>query len=232
MQWLYKARLRFDLTVLNYCVTSNHVHLLVYDDRGDGSIAKSIQLVAGRIAQEYNQRKNRKGAFWEDRYHATAIETGEHLLRCIVYIDLNMVRSGVVTHPQQWHHGGYREVQRPRRRYVLIDYDRLGHLSGFDDFPQFQKAHREWVKNALMEKGKHREALWSESVAVGSRDYVAQVGKALGGMARGRSIRKVAEGWELRETQVPYNANSLAKNRVIGSLNQRVWRISDTKSET
>jgi len=39
--------------------------------------------------QEYNKRKNRKGAFWEDRYHATVIEKGEHLLRCIVYIDMN-----------------------------------------------------------------------------------------------------------------------------------------------
>ncbi|VAW65049.1 Transposase and inactivated derivatives [hydrothermal vent metagenome] len=34
-----------------------------------------MQLIAGRTAQEYNQRKNRKGAFWEDRYHATAIDT-------------------------------------------------------------------------------------------------------------------------------------------------------------
>jgi putative transposase len=34
-------------------------------------------LVAGRTGQEYNQRKWRKGAFWEDRSHATAIESGE-----------------------------------------------------------------------------------------------------------------------------------------------------------
>jgi hypothetical protein len=27
--------------------------------------------------QEYNQRKKRKGAFWEDRYYATAIERDE-----------------------------------------------------------------------------------------------------------------------------------------------------------
>jgi putative transposase len=26
----------------------------------------SIQLIAGRTAQEYNQRKKRKGAFWEE----------------------------------------------------------------------------------------------------------------------------------------------------------------------
>jgi REP-associated tyrosine transposase len=35
-------------------------------------ISQNIQLIAGRTAQEYNQRKNRQGAFWEDRYHATA----------------------------------------------------------------------------------------------------------------------------------------------------------------
>ena len=33
-----------------------------------------MQLIAGRTAQEYNQRKGRQGAFWDDRYHATAIE--------------------------------------------------------------------------------------------------------------------------------------------------------------
>jgi hypothetical protein len=44
----------------------------------------------------WNIRKQRKGASWEDRYHATAIEKNNHLERCLVYIDLNMVRAGVV----------------------------------------------------------------------------------------------------------------------------------------
>jgi putative transposase len=50
-----------------------------------------MQLIAGRTGQEFNDRKGRHGAFWEDRYHATAIEADEHLHRCVVYIDLNMV---------------------------------------------------------------------------------------------------------------------------------------------
>jgi putative transposase len=58
-----------------------------------------MRLLAGRTGQEYNQRKDRKGAFWEDCYHATAVETDDHLLRCIVYMDLNMVRAGKVEHP-------------------------------------------------------------------------------------------------------------------------------------
>ncbi len=66
------------------------------------TIPKSIQLIAGRIGQEYNQRKSRKGAFWEDRYHAAAIAFDEHLFKCMVYIDMNMVRAGVVKHPAEW----------------------------------------------------------------------------------------------------------------------------------
>ena len=38
--------------------TANHVHLLVKDTGGD-VIAQSMQLIAGRMAQEYNRRKNR-----------------------------------------------------------------------------------------------------------------------------------------------------------------------------
>ena len=87
MQWLYKVKIRYGLTILDYMVTSNHTHLLVYDRDGGDVISKSIQLLAGRVGQEYNERKNRKGAFWQDRYHATAVETGEHLMNCIVYID-------------------------------------------------------------------------------------------------------------------------------------------------
>ena len=231
LHWLYMARRRFGLTVLNYCVTSNHVHLIVYDANGDGCIANSVQLVAGRSAQEYNQRKHRKGAFWEDRYHATAVETGVHLLRCIVYVDLNMVRAGVVAHPQQWQHGGYREIQAPRRRYVLIDYERLAHLCGVDDFPQFQATHREWVAAALIRKGKQREAGWSESIAVGSRNYIAGIGEALESRSSGRKVQKVAQGWALRETQAPYNPNVWGQNGIIDGQNQRFWQLNDMISE-
>jgi putative transposase len=84
LQWLFEAKRRYGLTVLDYAVTSNHVHLLVVDDGDQNTVAKSMQLVAGRSGQEYNERKKRKGAYWQGRYHAAAIESGEHLLRCLV----------------------------------------------------------------------------------------------------------------------------------------------------
>ena len=114
LQWLYEAKKRYGLVVLNYAVTSNHIHLLLVCDDDRDVIPNSIKLISGRTGQEYNQRKNRKGAFWEDCYHATAVESGEHLFQCLVYIDLNMVRAGIVEHPSEWLFCGYNEIQKPR----------------------------------------------------------------------------------------------------------------------
>jgi REP element-mobilizing transposase RayT len=61
LQWLFEAKKRYELRILNYMVTSNHVHLLLYDSGGRDMIPKSVQLVAGRTGQQYNQRKRRKG---------------------------------------------------------------------------------------------------------------------------------------------------------------------------
>jgi putative transposase len=53
-QWLFEAERRYGLTILNYTVTSNHIHLLVLDEKGRDVIPQSIKLVAGRIGQEFN----------------------------------------------------------------------------------------------------------------------------------------------------------------------------------
>ncbi|HSK29625.1 MAG TPA: transposase [Candidatus Limnocylindria bacterium] len=122
-----RSKKRFGLCVIDYMVTSNHIHLLV-KDTGSNVIAQGMQLIAGRTAQEYNQRKGKQGAFWKDRYHATAVEADEHLHRCLVYIAVNMVRAGVVNHPGQWKESGFSEIQKPPKRYIIIDFQSLSEL--------------------------------------------------------------------------------------------------------
>ncbi len=223
LQWLYEAKKRYGLVILNYVVTSNHIHLLVQDANGLNIIPRSIQLVAGRTGQEFNKRKKRKGAFWEDRYHATAIETGEHLLRCLVYMDLNMVRAGVVNHPEKWNHGGYNEIQQPRRKNILIDYEALSHLSGFDSFERFQSVDRRWVESALSDDTAKRQGCWTRSIATGSRSFIEDVKRQMRSVAVGRRIRKKKEGYELRETQAPYRALFDAEKVDIEGENLWFW---------
>ena len=55
----------------------------------------------------------------------TISDHGQHLIRCLRYVDLNMVRAGVVEHPSQWRWCGYDELTGKRTRYCLLDFDRL-----------------------------------------------------------------------------------------------------------
>ena len=211
IHWLYEAKKRFGLCVLNYCVTSNHIHLLV-KDTGNETIPRSMQMVAGRVAQEYNSRKSRRGALWEDRYHATAVEADSHLMCCLVYIDLNMVRAGAVYHPSEWPHCGYNEIQNQRTRYRLIDHTALLELSGMCEFHLFSDAHRSWVEDRLKDSCRHRECCWTESVAVGSNSFVADMKKQLGIGFRSRKVTQEQGGvFSLREPLNPYSVDFDAK---------------------
>lgn len=224
MQWLYEAKKRYSLVVLDYIVTSNHIHLLVYDNGCTDVIPRSVQLIAGRIGQEYNTRKKRKGAFWQDRYHATAVETGEHLQQCITYIDLNMVRTGVIGHPSQWYWSGYNEIQNPRRKNVLIGYDKVKELAGFDTFDAFQAAHRNWIDSALDVESNKRKQRWTESLAVGGNKFINEVLSQLGHRANGRKIIKEGQTLQIREEIQPYNPLFDGKNSNIAPKNTILWQ--------
>ena len=192
--------------MLNYIVTSNHNHLIVRD-RGDGEIAQSMQLITGRTAQEYNQRKGRKGAYWEDRYHATAVDTDAYLSRCVLYIDVNMVRAGLVSHPDQGSACGYQEIQDPPKRYGIIDLPVLMDLLGFSDLWQLQRTHAQWVEEALQADLQQREGYWSESLAVGSHAFVQGVKAQLGIGGRYREVVQDSEAYRLKEPAIAYNAH-------------------------
>jgi putative transposase len=206
VRWLYRSRKRFGLCVLNYQVTSNHIHLLVRD-RGHGEVARSMQLVAGCVARAYNTRKQRRGAYWEDFYHSTVVDTDEHLARCFTYIDLNMVRAGVVDHPRDWQESGYQEIQNPPGRYRIIDRRALAELLAVDE-RDLDRVQNEWIDLRLGEGELEREGQWSEAVAVGRASFVEGVKDRLGQRARYRQIEENDGTWLLREPSGAYGCNS------------------------
>ena len=106
--------------------------------------------------QSYNRRKRRGGAFWENQYHATAIETGEHLARCLVYVDLNMVRAGVVDHPREWEVGGYHEIQRSPTRFRIVERAALAEVLAVD-LEDLAAVRGEWIEHALRERQLQRD---------------------------------------------------------------------------
>ena len=218
----YRTRLRaaighWAVRLLNYCLTSNHVHLLCQAD-GIVDVAGMMKEVAGGMAQAYNLRKGRGGAFWTDRYHATMVGDGSHLWRCMRYIDLNMVRAGVVTHPVEWEWTGWGELMGLRRRNRLLDMPTVLEALECEKAETFRKQYAAFVEEALVPGSLQREAWWSESLAVGSDVFVNEIREAVqAGNLRRRLGVVSGPGGEtvLRESSGPYGAENVPENRAM-----------------
>ena len=198
LYWLFKAKAAYGLKILNYAITSNHIHLLVLADQRRSVIPQSIQLVAGRTAWEYNRRKSRRGAFWEGPYHATAVQDDNHLHECMAYIDLNMVRAGVVDHPQEWRFCGYKELMGDRQRYCLIDKNVLMGLMQARDWGRWKKSYSKMIESALEKDGRARDRRWSECIAVGTESFVKNIKEKIGYEDEDSVPGENTRGWRVK----------------------------------
>ena len=84
-----------------YVLMDNHFHLLATPETQDG-LPQLMQAVGRSYVRYFNNRYGRSGTLWEGRYKSTLIETERYLLACMVYIDLNPVRAGMVAEPAQY----------------------------------------------------------------------------------------------------------------------------------
>ena len=164
---------RYDMDVLNYICTGNHVHILVAARRGP-EISAAIRYVHGRIAQWHNKERGQAGAFWNGRFHTTRIQNGRHLSHCLLYIDMNMVRAGAVTHPEQWEYSAWPELTGNRQRYRIINMERLLSCLEMKDEAAFREWHNRSINELLSLKKLPREPFWSSALAVGDRQWLEE----------------------------------------------------------
>ena len=123
----------------------------------------------------------------------------------MVYLDLNMVRSGVVGHPSEWgRFSGYNEIQKPRKRYSLIDHEQLVGLLGKKGIEDLIDSHSAWVGEALKQESKARDVKWTENIAVGSKEFVERIKEKLGALFLSRKVEVKEDRYELHDPQRPY----------------------------
>ncbi len=126
--------------------------------------------------------------FLISRFYPQKGRTKEHLLQCIAYIDMSMVRTGVVKHPSKWPLSGYREIQGPPKIGGLIDRRSLLELCCEKDERVLINVLAELSEQALLPDKKARDAKWSESIAVGSLPFAKETKEKLGVKAKGGGV--------------------------------------------
>jgi putative transposase len=88
------------------------------------SLSEFMREIKVGFARYYNKRHNRRGYFWGDRFKSVIVDKGETLINCLAYIDLNPLRAGIVSRPEdyRWNSLGYHVQTNNRDNFLSTDF--------------------------------------------------------------------------------------------------------------
>jgi len=186
----------FGVAIHSYVLMSNHFHLLATPETAEG-IPRMMQAVGRRYVRLFNQKQARTGTLWEGRYKSTIIQAERYLLACMVYIDLNPVRAGLVGDPRAYpwsSHGHYVGMRQDKLVTPHPLYWELGNTPFARD-----AAYAELVASGL--SAQQTQQLSQSALkgwALGEPDYVADLQR--------RTARRVTKGQAGRPPMAPSEA--------------------------
>ncbi|WP_227470360.1 transposase [Massilia sp. YMA4] len=128
LNWLGEYVQASGCAVHAYVLMTNHVHLLASfnDVTGPATLMKGI---GQRYGQYFNWWYERSGTVWEGRYRSSPVGDERYFLTCQRYIELNPVRAGIVSKPEDYRWSSFRGNAGIRKDALLTMhglYERLG----------------------------------------------------------------------------------------------------------
>ena len=90
----------YGLSLLGYCLMSNHVHLMVVP-RTPLALCQTLKHTHGRYASYWNARQSSSGHVWQGRFYSCPLDDS-HLWAGLRYAELNPVRAGMVSAADEW----------------------------------------------------------------------------------------------------------------------------------
>jgi len=94
--------------LISFCMMDNHAHILLHFNQPEG-ISLLMHNVNTTYAKWYNNKNERVGYVFRDRYKVEEIKDLHHLYSCIKYIHNNPVKAGIVSKPEDYNYSSYRE---------------------------------------------------------------------------------------------------------------------------
>jgi len=105
--WLAEGAHKYDVAIHAWVLMTNHVHLLVTPQTPEG-VSRMMQTLGRHYVRYFNHTYRRTGTLWEGRFKSCIVNAEEYLLICQRYIELNPVRAGMVTSPDNYIWSSYR----------------------------------------------------------------------------------------------------------------------------
>lgn len=86
--------------LLAYCLMPNHVHLVI--ETPEPNLGNGMQWLHGQYGRWFNNRHERIGHLFHDRFKSPVVKTEEAFLRLIAYVALNPVRAALCRRAADW----------------------------------------------------------------------------------------------------------------------------------
>ncbi|MBM3386569.1 MAG: transposase [Betaproteobacteria bacterium] len=172
--WVEHSR-AFKVAIHAYVIMDNHFHLLATPETGD-ALPLMMQAVGRAYVRHFNLRHGRTGTLWEGRYRSNLIDSERYLLACMVYIDLNPVRAGLVHRAQDHPWSSHRHCMGLASD-KLVTLHALYWALGNTPFAR-EAVYAELVEAGLA--GSQRDALTRSVLsgwALGSEAFIAGLGR-------------------------------------------------------
>jgi putative transposase len=91
----------FQLSLLGWCLMTNHVHLPVRSEAAD-SLSRVMKRTQSEYASSVNRRRHQaSGHLWQSRFYSCPVE-GPYVWMTLRYIELNPVRARIAVMPEDY----------------------------------------------------------------------------------------------------------------------------------
>lgn len=97
---LFSVREEYLWKLHAYCLLPNHYHLIIETTRRD--LSAGMHKLNGRYARRFNERYDRSGHVFQNRFSSYVIETEEHFERALAYVCANPVAAGLCDRVDDW----------------------------------------------------------------------------------------------------------------------------------
>jgi putative transposase len=175
---LEELAIKFGCAVHAYVLMTNHVHLLLTPARPD-SASLLMKHLGQRYVQYINRTYKRSGSLWEGRFRSSLTQTETYVLACYRYIELNPVRAGMVSMPQDYRWSSYHANALGETSSLITPQDEYQRLA-IDENERLE-AYRDLFKLHLDEKivGQIRSAT-NSNYALGGERFQREIETVLG----------------------------------------------------
>lgn len=134
---------RYRLRCFSYCLMGNHYHAVV--ETTERNLSDAMHFVNGVFTQASNLRHGRTGHLLEGRYRSVIVDNDIYLWNANLYVVLNPVAAGVVTHPADWPWSSFRATAGLEPSHRLLCLDWLDWVIGGQNRDESQRRYREML---------------------------------------------------------------------------------------